>query len=105
MKPTTAGLMVDELEPRCAVTLEANDLILTNVRAAAIVHKALVKICGKATHVTFTPAPRKTLSGVTTLKGKENVRRTEKVTRDIKVNFVMSVQDEEMSVLPTHCTL
>lgn len=48
-QPTTAGLVVDELESRCAVTLKANYLILTNVRAAAVVHKALVKICSKGT--------------------------------------------------------
>lgn len=52
-QPTTAGLVVNELESRCAVTLKANDLILTNVRAAAIVHKALVKIWSKGTAVTF----------------------------------------------------
>lgn len=51
MKPTTAGLVVNELESRRAVTLKANDLILTNVRAAAIVHKALVKIWSKATRL------------------------------------------------------
>lgn len=43
-QPTTAGLVVDELESRCAVALEADNLVLANVRAAAVVHKALVKI-------------------------------------------------------------
>lgn len=54
---TTAGLVVDELESRCAVTLKANYLILTNVRAAAIVHKALVKICSTEAVVTFKLVP------------------------------------------------
>lgn len=72
--------MVDQLESRCAVTLKANDLILANVRAAAIVHKALVKICSKDTDVTFTsvPLPMKwhkydLLSGDATLKSKDNM--------------------------------
>lgn len=43
-QPTAAGLVVDELESRCAVALEADNLVLADVRAAAIVHKALVNI-------------------------------------------------------------
>lgn len=40
--PTSTGLMVYELESRCAVTFKANNHILTNVGAATVVHKALV---------------------------------------------------------------
>lgn len=42
--PTSAGLVVDELQPRCAVTLKANHHVFADVGAATVVHETLVNI-------------------------------------------------------------
>lgn len=43
-RPTSAGLVVDELKSRRAVALEADHHVFADVRAAAVVQEALVEV-------------------------------------------------------------
>lgn len=43
---TSTGPVVDELQARRAVTLKANRHVFAEMRAAPVVHQALVDICG-----------------------------------------------------------